>query len=70
MYDWIFFASCIDSEVIVVIIKDNNITITVKNIVVVNKEAIAFLILNFFIKNLVGILRNEAKTRAKTKGSV
>ena len=34
-----FFPSCIDSEVIVVTIKDNNITITVKNMVVVNNEA-------------------------------
>ncbi len=51
-----FLPSCIDSEVIVVIIKDNNITIIVKNIVVVNSEAIVFLILNFFIKYFVGIL--------------
>ena len=65
-----FFPNWIVSEVIVVITKDNNITIMVKNIVVVNNEAIEFLILNFLIKYLVGVLRSKAKIRAKTKGSV
>ena len=50
IYDWIFFPNCIVSEVIVVRIKVNNITIIVKNMVVVNNEAIVLLILNFFIK--------------------
>jgi len=65
-----FFPSCIVSEVIVVTIKDNNIRITVKNIVVVNSEAMVFLILNFLIKYFVGILSSEAKIRASTKGRV
>ena len=33
-------------------------------------KLVVFLILNFLIKYLVGILSNEAKTKAKTKGSV
>ena len=53
-----------------VTIKDSNIRITVKNTVVVNSEAIVFLILNFLIKYLVGILSSEAKIRASTKGRV
>lgn len=65
-----FLISCIVSDVIVVTIKENNITITVKNIVVVNSEARVFLILNFLIKNFVGILSSEAKIRANTKGRV
>lgn len=65
-----FFPSCIDSEVNVVIIRESNVTITVKNMLVVNNEAVVFLILNFIIKYLVGILRKEAKIKAKTKGSV
>ena len=65
-----FFPSWIVSEVIVVTIKDNNIRITVKNIVVVNSEAIVFLILNFLIKYTVGILSSEARIRASTKGRV
>lgn len=65
-----FFPSCIDSEVKVVMIKDSTITIRVKNMVVVNSEATVFLILNFLIKYFVGILRNEAKIRANTNGRV
>jgi len=65
-----FFPSWIVSEVIVVTIKANNIRITVKNTVVVNSDAIVFLILNFLIKYTVGILSSEAKIRARTKGRV
>ena len=65
-----FLPSCIDSEVKVVITRESKVTITVKNILIVNNEAVVFLILNFIIKYLVGFLRNEAKIKAKTKGSV